>query len=131
MKTKRTVTKTVTEEVEVPVNEVVEELFENNDWDPKNWDYTLDNFEDYFDYSDYEDVSEEDKDEVLKKAKEVFDEKVEKLKKEELNKLSTRQRIMQFISNAIDDSCYLEEGQIGYTLTTEEILDEILKNGNK
>jgi len=130
MKIKRTITKTVTEEVEIPISEVVEEFFECCDWNPNDWDYTLDNFEDYFEYSDYEDISEEDKKEVLKKAKETFDEKVEKLKKEELSKLSTREKIIQFISDIIYDS-YPEEGQIGYILTSEEILDEILKNGNK
>lgn len=130
MKTKRTTTKTVTEEVEVSVDEIVKELFENSDWDPNDLDYTLDNFEDYLEYSDYEDISEEDKNEVLKKAEEIFNEKVEKLKKEELSKLSTREKIIQFISDITYDS-YPEEGQVGYTLTSEEILDEILKNGNK
>ena len=130
MKTKRTVTKTVTEEVEVSLDEIVKELFENSDWDPNDLDYTLDNFEDYLEYSDYEDISEEDKNEVLKKAEEIFNEKVEKLKKEELSKLSTREKIIQFISDITYDS-YPEEGQVGYTLTSEEILDEILKNGNK
>ena len=130
MKTKRTTTKTVTEEVEVSVDEIVKELFENSDWDPNDLDYTLDNFEDYLEYSDYEDISEEDKNEVLKKAEEIFNEKVEKLKKEELSKLSTREKIIQFISDITYDS-YPEEGQVGYTLTSKEILDEILKNGNK
>ena len=128
MKIKRTITKTVTEEVEIP--EVVEEFFECCDWNPNDWDDTLDQFEYYLKDCDYEDVSKEEKDEVLKKLRETFNEKVEKLKKEELNELSSREKILQLINDLIYDS-YPEEGQVGYMLTSEEILDEILKNGNK
>lgn len=130
MKAKRTITKTVTEEVEIPVSEIVEEFFERYDWNPNDWNDTLDQFDFYLEDCDYEDVSKEEKDEILKKIKETFNEKVEKLKKKELSGLSSRERILQLISDLIYDR-YLEEGQVGYILTSEEILDEILKNGNK
>lgn len=131
MKAKRTIIKKVTEEVEIPVSEVVEEFFERYYWNLNDWDDTLDQFDYYLEDCGYEDVSKEEKNEILKKIKETFDEKVEKLKKKELSELSSRERILQWISDLIYDDRYLEEGQVGYMLTSEEILDEILKNGNK
>lgn len=131
MKAKRTIIKKVTEEVEIPVSEVVEEFFERYYWNLNDWDDTLDQFDYYLEDCGYEDVSKEEKNEILKKIKETFDEEVEKLKKKELSELSSRERILQWISDLIYDDRYLEEGQVGYMLTSEEILDEILKNGNK
>ena len=121
---------TIVEE-EIPMNEILESLFEE-EWYPSDWGGTEDNFRSSLEFDD-PDISEEDMDIILVEAKKEFDKRVLASKEKETNKLSNRRSILNWLSTIRGDfeDCYTEEGDVGFALDLEEILDLIIKNGNK
>lgn len=106
------------------VNDFMEDAFTIYEWlvdDPTINDY------DYF-WVDYE-LTEEDKERLFSKIQIKAKEEIEKAKEDEKDLLKDRESILTFINCSIEDSDY--SGQIGYTLSAEEILDTILENGRK
>lgn len=116
--------------VESTVDEIVDELFDG-DWYPNNWEYTIDAFDDDLSSEHYYDVTEEEKEEILKAAKERFDKEVEDGKEQEIEDwFSYREDIVNLVRDTI---CHDAEfiGDPGFLLSPEEIVDLIIKNGNK
>ena len=116
--------------VESTVDEIVDELFDG-DWDPNDWEYTIDVFDDSLSSEHYYDVTEEEKEEILKAAKERFDKKVKDAREQEIEDwFSYREDIVDLIRDTI---CHDAEfiGDAGFLLSPEEIVDLIIKNGNK
>lgn len=118
-------------EQEVPMNEILESLFEEV-WYPSDWEDTEGNFRASLEFDD-PDITEEDEDIILAEAKKEFDKRVLASKKEETKKLSNRRSILNWLSTLHGDSedYYIEEGDVGFALDLGEILDLIIKNGNK
>ena len=121
---------TIVEE-EIPMNEILESLFEE-EWYPSDWEDTEGNFRASLEFDD-PDITEEDEDIILAEAKKEFDKRVLASKEEEIKKLSNRRSILNWLSTLHGDSedYYTEEGDVGFALDLEEILDLIIKNGNK
>lgn len=116
--------------VESTVDEIVDELFDG-DWDPNDWEYTIDAFDDDLSSENYYDVTEEEKEEILKAAKKRFDKEVKDGKEQEIEDwFSYREDIVNLIRDTIcrDAVCI---GDPGFLLSPEEIVDLIIKNGNK
>ncbi len=127
MKVKVIRTKEVLEDV--TLDEVVEEIM----------DYIGDFYDDDCVSEDIDDVLDDDKyDQLTPEEIELIKKEVEKrvhkkrdeINNEELLKLTDRNLVIELIENGIDNS-YLNPGDIGYFLTAEEILDNILKNVDK
>lgn len=93
------------------------------DYEPMITDY------EYF-WEDYEDLTEEDKERIWKLIVEESNKKISEAKESEKELLKDRKSILNFITDSIDAS-YSNEGELGYLLSPEEILDIILENGRK
>ena len=116
-------------EEEIPINEILESLFEE-EWYPNDWEDTEDNFRASLEFDD-PDITEEDEDTILAEAKKEFDKRVLASKEEETKKLSNRRSILNWL-NALygySEDYYIEEGDVGFALDLNEILDLIIKNG--
>lgn len=127
MKIKRSKIKQVEEEVSI--SEFVDELFED-EWNPNDWDDTESMFRDAIEY-DYPEISEDDIEEIIKEAKKKFEKIVNEYRDEEIEKLSGRSKIREWLSSYIDVDEDLYEGEPGYVLDVDEIIDLIIKNGKK
>lgn len=127
MKIKRTKIREIEEEV--TITEFVSELFEG-DWNPCDWDDTESIFRDTIEY-DYPEVSEDDIEEIIEEAKKKFEKIVNEYRDEEIEKLSGRSKIREWLSGYIDYAEDINEGEPGYTLDVDEIIDLIIKNGKK
>ena len=126
--------KTIEEETLVNVSdeEVVKE-FISDFYTPFYWEdeyYNPEDF-DYF-FEDYTELTVEDKIRIInkiRKAAELYD---NEYKEDEAKQLGNRKDILDFLEMCIDvRRDYMEPGDASYALSTEEILDLILKNGNK
>ena len=127
MKIKRTKIKEVEEEI--TTTEFVNELFED-EWNPNDWDDTESMFRDAIEY-DYPEISEDEVEEIIKESKKKFDKIVSKYRDEEIEKLSGRSKIREWLSGYIDYAEDIDEGDPGYMLSVDEIIDLIIKNGKK
>ncbi len=127
MKIKRTKIREVEEEV--TITEFVNELFED-EWNPHDWDDTESMFRDAIEY-DYPEISEDDIEEIIEEAKKKFEKIVNEYRDEEIEKLSNRSKIREWLSGYIDNDEDLYEGDPGYMLSVDEIIDLIIKNGKK
>lgn len=127
MKIKRTKIREVEEEV--TITEFVNELFED-EWNPHDWDDTESMFRDAIEY-DYPEISEDDVEEIIEEAKKEFDKRTKEYLDEEIEKLSDRSEIRKWLSEYIDNNEDLYEGDPGYMLSVDEIIDLIIKNGKK
>lgn len=125
MKVKKTKLVEVEEESSIP--EIIEMLFES-DWWPDDWEGTRDSFIETLDYNS-SDLTKEEIKIILLEAKKEFDSRVKNLIKEESEQLKDRKSIINWLSDRIDE--FLEEGEVGYTLTVDQIVDLIIQNGNK
>lgn len=106
------------------VNNYMEDDFISYEWN--DYTTTIDDLE-YF-FEDYI-LTESEKEEVFSSIQKCCKKRLEELKQIEMSKLKNRKCILNFLNNFIEDVC--DEEQIGYLLSTEEILDLIIKNGNK
>lgn len=130
MKKKEFITKTIEKLVDVSDMDIVEAFMKDefllDDWideEPMIEDY------EYF-WEDYEDLTEEDKERIWKLIVEESNKKFNKARESEAELLKDRKSILNFITDSIDTS-YKDEGELGYLLSPEEILDIILENGKK
>lgn len=128
---KKKVIKTIEEEVEVTLEEIAQEIIDDYSIpdiaDAINEGYIRDFIDDYMQAEEAE-LSDSEietlKNLIISKATPM----VEKSREEELETLSNREKILELLgdwlydSGACDDYCMLSTG---------EILDEIIKNGNK
>lgn len=131
MKKKEIITTTTERLVDVSDNDIVDDFMINeffiDDWisDHEFWADAIKDY-DYF-WEDY-DLTEEDKERIFELIKIEAKKEVEKGKEEEKNLLKDRENILEFINDSIE---YPVEGELGYFLSSEEILDTILENGRK
>ena len=126
MKVKKTKVVEVEEELSAP--ETVEMLFAEYDWYPYDWEETKKNFINALEY-DNPDIIKEEIEAILLEAKKEFDSRVKNLIKEESEQLKDRKSIRDWLSNMMGE--FLNEGDVGYCLTLDQIVDLIIKNGNK
>jgi len=122
---KREITKWTTSMEEVIMEEAVNDFFEEN-WDPNSWVHTEVYLDSYIE--DFNEISDKEEDLLRVEIKKEFDKRVNKLRQEEIAQLKDRKSILNWIGNPTD---WPEEGDVGYMLSKEEILDLILQNGNK
>jgi len=131
---KTTVNKQVT--ITVSPEEVAKSFIDNLDeYEIRNMvqDYLIEEIADYVYISIEEyDPTPEEFDKVFNivspRLKEIYNKEIEKLKKEEIDKLPDRRSILNWFDSILCNTYYDE---IGFWLTSEELLDTILKNGNK
>ena len=88
------------------------------------------------DYLVREDInhSEEEKEALLKLVKEKIDEKINNIKEPEIKRLSNRKSIHKWLSGLLDSMRKLDDieyGDVGFLLSVDDIIDLIVKNGNK
>ncbi len=108
--------------------------FMNGYYAPVIWkdDYEHINDLEYF-FEDYTDITEEDKERILNKIHIAAKAKDDELKAHETKLLSDRNHILKFLDDYVDyvrNYCY-DHSRVGVYLGPEEILNLILKNGNK
>ena len=88
------------------------------------------------DYLVEEDIkhSEEEKGSLIKVVKEKIDEKLNNLRESEIKHLSNRKSIYKWLSGLLDSMRKLDDieyGDVGFLLSVDDIIDLIVKNGNK
>ena len=122
---KKEVQKWISSVEDITTEEAVSEFF-NGDWDPRNWEDTEQYIDSYIE--EFQEISDKEEDHLRAEIKKEFDKEISELKKEEIDQLKDRKSILNWIKNLND---WPDEGEVGYLLSKEEILDLILKNGNK
>ena len=123
---KKEITKWTTSIEDISIEEAVNEFFDG-DWDPENWEDTEPNIDSYIE--DFNEISDKEADHLKVEIKKEFDKKINELRQEEADQLKDRKSILNWIENLFND--WPNEGEVGYMLSKEEVLDLILKNGNK
>ena len=113
---------------EATLDEIVSSVFLNIEQYP-SWDDTEEEIEIELDSKNYE-LSEEEKEEVIAACKERFNLDLEEYRKEEIEQLSSRKKIISWLKNLTINDNWLEPGDVGYLLSIEEIVDLIYKNYN-
>ena len=121
---------------DVSDEDIVNDFMENY-YSPVTWEdeYTCVNDLEYF-FEDYSDITEEDKERILTKIHTVATKKDEEYKEEEKNLLKNRSCILAFLDRCVEDTrenydYFKDKPIVGIYLEAEEILNLILKNGNK
>lgn len=123
---KKEVQKWISSVEDVAMEEAVNEFFDG-DWDPRSWEDTEEYIDSYIE--DFNEISDKEADHLKEEIKKEFDKKVNELRQEEADQLKDRKSILNWIENLFND--WPDEGEVGYILSKEEVLDLILKNGNK
>lgn len=123
---KKEITKWITSIEDIDIEEAVNEFFDG-DWDPESWENTEEYIDSYIE--EFKEISDKEADHLKAEIKKEFDEKVNELRQEEADQLKDRKYILNWIENLFND--WPDEGEVGYILSKEEILDLILQNGNK
>ena len=93
-----------------------------NDFDPEL---------NYFIEGNIKEISTEEKAALKEEIKKCMIKQKEEFVVQEKSKLKNRTSILEWIDDYIGNNDCLEEGDIGYYLSAEEILDLIIKNGQK
>lgn len=75
--------------------------------------------------------SEEEKESFIKLVKEKIDENINNIKEPEIKRLSNRKSIHKWLSELLDYIEDIEPNDVGFLLSVDEIIDLIIKNGNK
>lgn len=78
--------------------------------------------------------SEEEKESFIKLVKEKIDEKLNNIREPEIKSLSNRKSIHKWLSGLLDSMRKLDDieyGDVGFLLSIDDIIDLIVKNGNK
>jgi len=123
---KKEVQKRISSVEDIAIEEAVNEFFDG-DWNPRNWEDTESYIDSYIE--EFDEISDKEADHLKAEIKKEFDKKVNELRQEEADQLKDKKSILNWIENSFDD--WPNEGEVGYILSEEEILDLILKNGNK
>lgn len=123
---KKEITKWITSIEDIAIEEAVNEFFDG-DWEPRSWEDTESCIDSYIE--DFSEISDKEEDLLRAEIKKEFDKRVNNLCQEESGLLKDRKSILNWIENLYDN--WPDEGEIGYMLSKEEILDLILQNGNK
>ena len=113
---------------EITMEEAVDEFFDGN-WDPKSWEDTEATIDSYIE--EFSEISDKEADLLKVEIKKEFNEKINELRQKEIDQLKDRNSILKWIENIIEDNYWQDEGEVGYMLSKEEILDLIIQNGNK
>lgn len=111
---------------DIATEEAVNEFFDG-DWDPRRWEDTCEYVDSYIE--NFNEISDKEEDLLRQEIKKEFDKRVNKLRQEETDQLKDRKSILEWIESLFND--WADEGEVGYILSKEEILDLILQNGNK
>ena len=129
------VIKTIEEIEEYSMEEVA------NDFLDYYYESELEDLKDNLEYeiTDYlvrEDIkhSEEEKEALIKLVKEKIDEKLNNIREPEIKSLSNRKSIHKWLSGLLDSMRKLDDieyGDVGFLLSVDDIIDLIVKNGNK
>ena len=126
-----------TETVKNVSDEDIVNDFMNGYYSPVIWknDYGYINDLEYF-FDDYSDLTEEDKERILNKIHTAAKAKDDELKAHETKLLSNRDHILKFLDRCVEDTrenydYFKDKPIVGIYLEAEEILNLILKNGNK
>ena len=125
-----------TETVKNVSDEDIVNDFMNGYYSPVIWknDYGYINDLEYF-FDDYSDLTEEDKERILNKIHTAAKAKDDELKAHETKLLSNRDHILKFLDRCVEDTRenydYFDKPIVGIYLEAEEILNLLLKNGNK
>lgn len=135
MNIKKTITRTVEETVEVSLEDVAKEIaddcsiseFAESIKDNNIDNYILDCIADYSSFNDTE-ISDSEKEILKNLVISKVTPTIETLKKKELETVSNREKILELLERLLYESDAYEDYNI---LSTSEILDEIIKNGNK
>ena len=108
--------------------------FMDDYYSPINWEeeYTCINDLKYF-FEDYTDITEEDEERILNKIRIAARAKDNEVKSQEAKLLSNRNYILRFLDDYVEyiRNYEFERTKVGVYLDSEEILNLILKNGNK
>ena len=123
---KKEITKFITSIEDITMEEAVSKFFDG-DWNPKDWLETEEYIYSYID--EFDEISDKEKDLLKSEIKKEFDKEVNRLRQEEIDKLKNRKSILNFIESTYAD--WPDEGEVGYLLSAEEILDLFLQNSNK
>lgn len=78
--------------------------------------------------------SEEEKESFIKLVKEKIDESINNIREPEIKRLSNRKSIHKWLSELLDYMRRLDDiepSDVGFLLSVDEIIDLIIKNGNK
>ena len=129
------VIKTIEEIEEYSMEEVADDFL--NDYNESELEDLKDNLE--YEITDYlvaENIkhSEEEKETLIKLVKEKIDEKINNIKEPEIKRLSNRKSIHKWLSELLDSMRRLDDiefGEVGFLLSVDDIIDLIVKNGNK
>ena len=129
------VIKTIEEIEEYSMEEVADDFLDYY------YESELEDLKDNLEYeiTDYlvgEDIkhSEEEKESFIKLVKEKIDEKLNNIREPEIKRLSNRKYIHKWLSELLDSMRKLDDieyGDVGFLLSVDEIIDLIVKNGNK
>ena len=111
------------------VNDFMEDYYTPINWEDE---YTCVNDLKYF-FEDYMDITEEDKERILNKIRTAARAKDNEIKSQEAKLLSNRNYILRFLDDYVEyiRNYEFERTKVGVYLDSEEILNLILKNGNK
>ena len=112
---------------DITMEEAVSEFFDEN-WDPHSWEDTEANIDSYIE--EFPEISDKEADLLKVEIKKEFNERVNELRQKEIAKLKDRDSILEWI-DMNEDNYWQDEGEVGYMLSKEEILDLIIQNGNK
>ena len=123
---KKEIQKWVSSIEEIAIEEAVNEFFDG-DWDPRSWEDTESCIDSYIE--EFSEISDKEEDLLRAEIKKEFDIMVNNLREEESDQLKDRKSILNWIESSFDN--WPDEGEVGYLLSKEEILDLILQNGNK
>ena len=123
---KKEITKWTTSIEEISMEEAVNEFFDGG-WDPHDWDDTDTCIDSYIE--DFNEISDKEAGLLKIEIKKEFNKRVNEIYLEETDQLKDRESILELIESTFSDCP--SEGEVGYMLSKEEILDLILQNGNK
>ena len=124
---KKEVQKWISSIEKIAMEEAVSEFFDG-DWDPRDWEETESYMNSYIE-EEFSEISNKEEDLLRSEIKKEFNRRVNELRQEETDQLKDRKSILNLIENLCDD--WPSEGEVGYFLSEEEILDLIIQNGNK
>lgn len=85
----------------------------------------------YFIEDNIKEISPEERTALEEEIKKFIIKQKREAAAEEKYQLKDRESILEWLDNYIGNDDYLEEGDVGYYLTAREILDLIIKNGQK
>ena len=123
---KKEIQKWISSVEDIAMEDAVNEFFDE-DWDPRDWEETESHIDSYIE--EFQEISDKEEDLLRSEIKKEFDKRVNEIRQEETDQLKDRKSILNLIENLCDD--WPNEGEVGYILSKEEILDLILQNGNK